>query len=288
LKSKRHRAKKRLGQNFLYDPAIARKIVDATGLGPGDTVVELGPGRGILTRELVARGVTLIALELDTVLADELREEFKEFAASKADSLTRAEILNEDFSKISLSGLLAARNFDRCTLVGNIPYYLTRDVLFSFLVEENEVIDAAYIMLQREVGERIVSAPGSRVYGITSVVLQSLYDVRAVTKVAPGSFTPRPKVASVVLEFKSPATPLLERHELGPFVSLIKNLFQQRRKTINNTLKAFYSLQDMALAGIETKTGIDLGSRPEDLTKEDFLRLSRKLTEIADGRTASG
>jgi 16S rRNA (adenine1518-N6/adenine1519-N6)-dimethyltransferase len=269
----------------LYDPAIARKILDATGLGPGDTVVELGPGRGILTRELVARGVRLVALEVDDELVQQLREEFVGIAASGADSLTRAEILNEDFSKISLSGLLAARNLDRCTLVGNIPYYLTRDVLFSYLVDENEVIDAAYIMLQKEVGDRIVSPPGSRVYGITSVVLQSVYDVRVVTKVAPGSFAPRPRVASVVLEFKPLLQPLLNPQELGPFVTLVKNLFQQRRKTISNTLKAFYSLQEPELTGIESDTGIDLGMRPEELSKEQFLSISRSLTGDANGRS---
>jgi 16S rRNA (adenine1518-N6/adenine1519-N6)-dimethyltransferase len=287
LKPKRHRAKKRLGQNFLYDPAIARKIVDATGLGPDDTVVELGPGRGILTRELVARGVRLIALELDETLVDELKAEFEEIAASEANSLTRAEILKEDFTKTPLSSLLAARNLDRCTLVGNIPYYLTRDVLFSFLVHENEVIAAAYIMLQKEVGERIVSPPGSRVYGITSVVLQSLYEVRVVTKVAPGSFAPRPKVASMVLEFKPLAEPLMKREELGPFVTLVKNLFQQRRKTIQNTIKAFYPLAEMALADIEANSGIDLGARPESLSKEDFLKLSRMLAGMTGGRTST-
>lgn len=287
MKPKRHRAKKRLGQNFLYDPAIARKILDASGLGPGDTVVELGPGHGILTRELVARGVRLIALEIDTALAEELIKEFESIAAREADSLTRAEILNEDFLSISLSGLLAARNLTRCTLVGNIPYHLTRDVLFSFLVDENDVIDGAYIMVQREVGERIVSPPGSRVYGITSVVLQSLYDVRVVTKVAPGSFTPRPKVASVVLEFKRLIYPLIERTELEPFVILVKSLFQQRRKTIQNTLKAFYSLREPQLADVEIRTEIDLGSRPEDLGKEEFLKLSKVLTGITNSRNPS-
>jgi 16S rRNA (adenine1518-N6/adenine1519-N6)-dimethyltransferase len=283
LNPKRHRAKKRLGQNFLYDPAIARKIVDATGVGPGDTVVELGPGHGILTRELVTRGVRLIALEVDEALVRQLREEFEGIAAGEANSLTRAEILNEDFTKTPLSGLLAARNLDRCTLVGNIPYYLTRDVLFSFLVYENPVIDAAYIMLQKEVGERIVSPPGSRVYGITSVVLQSLYDVRVVMKVAPGSFAPRPKVASVVLEFKPLVQPLLTPLELVPFLTLVKNLFQQRRKTISSTLRAFYSLREPELAGIESETGIDLGSRPEDLSKEQLLSICRFLAGIANG-----
>lgn len=265
----------------MYDPAIARKIVDATGLSTGDAVVELGAGRGILTRELAARGPRLIALELDADLAAELNDEFRGIAARETDFLTRAEILNEDFSKISLSGLLAARALDSCTLVGNIPYHLTRDVLFSFLVDENESIDAAYIMLQKEVGERIVSPPGSRTYGITSVVLQSLYDVKVVLKVAPGSFTPRPKVASVVLEFKPSEERMVTRDELTPFVTLVKNVFQQRRKTLNNTLKAFYSLSQTELDKIETETGIDLGSRPEKLGKEQFLCLLRMLVGSA-------
>jgi 16S rRNA (adenine1518-N6/adenine1519-N6)-dimethyltransferase len=278
LNPKRHRAKKRLGQNFLYDPAIARKIVDATSLKPGDVAVELGAGRGILTRELAARGTRLVALELDSDLASELKNEFEGIAASETDFLTRAEILNEDFTRISLSGLLAARALNRCTLLGNIPYNLTRDVLFSFLVRENEVIDAAYIMLQKEVGDRIVSPPGSRVYGITSVVLQSLYDVKIVMRVAPGSFSPRPKVASSVLEFKPLETPMMDRAELDPFVTLVKNVFQQRRKTIQNTLKSFYSLSQAELERIESESGIDLGLRPESLGKEEFLRLMRMLT----------
>jgi 16S rRNA (adenine1518-N6/adenine1519-N6)-dimethyltransferase len=285
LKPKRHRAKKSLGQNFLYDPAIARKIVNATGLGPEDTVVELGAGRGILTRELVARGSRVIALEVDKALADELSERFKGVAATETGFLTRAEILNEDFSKTSLSGLLAAHNTNKCTLVGNIPYYLTREVLFSFLVNENDKINAAYIMLQKEVGDRIVSPPGSKVYGITSVVLQSLYNVRVVTKVAPGSFTPRPKVASLVLGFEPLEVPILDPSELGPFIALVKNLFQQRRKTIRNTLKGFYKLPGDELAAIESDTGLDFGSRPESLSKEQFLTLSRRLERSSGGET---
>jgi 16S rRNA (adenine1518-N6/adenine1519-N6)-dimethyltransferase len=138
-------------------------------------------------------------------------------------------------------------------------------------------------MLQKEVGDRIVSPPGSKVYGITSVVLQSLYRVRVVTKVAPGSFTPRPKVASVVLGFEPLAAPVLEPTELGPFVALVKNLFQQRRKIIRNTLKAFYELPDEELAGIESDTGLDLGARPESLSKEKFLMLSRRLKKSSGG-----
>jgi 16S rRNA (adenine1518-N6/adenine1519-N6)-dimethyltransferase len=133
----------------------------------------------------------------------------------------------------------------------------------------------AVIMMQREVGDRIASGPGSRAYGIPSVVLQSFYDIRVVTKVAAGSFHPRPKVASIVLSFIPLARPLLSAQERGSFVLLVKNLFQQRRKTIHSTLRSFYKLPEETLVQIGEQTGIDLKARPETLSKEQFLLLSR-------------
>ena len=149
------------------------------------------------------------------------------------------------------------------------------------LVDEHDVLTGASIMIQREVGERIVSPPGSRVYGITSVVLQSLYDVATVMKVAPGSFVPRPRVSSIVLSFTPLAQPLLRPGELAPFKELVKNLFNQRRKTIQNTLRSFYRLSDEALSVIRENANVDLGQRPEQLAKETFLKLSRTLAEVS-------
>lgn len=280
MKRKRFRPKKRLGQNFLYDPAIAEKIVAAAGLEPGDVAVELGAGRGILTRALATREIQLIAMELDAPLVEALIGEFVENPGETVRA--RVEVVGADFTDVSLGDLLAARSLEHCMLVGNIPYYLTRDVLFDFLVGEHEVIDGAIIMVQKEVGDRIVSPPGSRVYGITSVVLQSLYAVTVVTKVAPGSFHPRPKVASVVLEFRPLRHALVEPEELAKFVALVKNVFQQRRKTIHNTLRSFYSLSEESLAEVHAATGIDLQLRPEALDKESFIALVRALAEVTD------
>jgi 16S rRNA (adenine1518-N6/adenine1519-N6)-dimethyltransferase len=277
LKKKAFRPKKRFGQNFLHDPAIANKIVDAAGLSPGQPVIELGAGKGFLTKPLADRGVRLIAVEVDDELYTELKSYFKTLEPQPGEVV---EILHEDFTKLSITGLLAARGFEGCVLIGNIPYNRTRDVLFSFLVDENEMIDAAYLMVQREVGERIVSPPGSRVYGITSVILQSLYDVRSVFRVAPGSFVPRPKVGSIVLEFKRLDEPLVGADEIKSFLSLVKNLFQQRRKTIHNTLKTFYTLTESELDGIRSATGIALENRPEALGKTEFLELSRVVSKV--------
>lgn len=276
MKRKSFRPKKSLGQNFLYDPAIARKIA-AAAVQPGDVVVELGAGKGILTRELARAGAHVIAVEVDRPLAIELE------AALGVEELTgpRPEIIHADFTELSLAGVLTSRGHERCKLVGNIPYYLTREVLFGFLVEEWKQIAGATIMMQREVGDRIVSPPGSRVYGITSVVLQTLYKVRAMMKVSPGSFTPRPKVASLVLGFEPHAKLVLEDDELRPFVELTKNVFQQRRKTLQKTLRSFYDLDETALAGIHAATGIDLGLRPEALGNAAFIDLLRALPEVS-------
>lgn len=285
MKQKTFRPKKRLGQNFLHDPAIAARIVEAASLAPGTAVIELGAGKGILTRPLAERGARLIAIELDRELHAELERCFAEARESACDSTrlpmrASVEVLSADFTKLSITELLASRGLERCILFGNIPYHLTRDVLFSFLVDEHEMIDAAYLMLQREVGERIVSPPGNRVYGITSVILQSLYAVRPLFRVGPGAFFPRPKVESIVVEFKHLEKAAVEPGELKGFVALVKNLFQQRRKTIHNTLKQFYTLSESELGDIEQTTGVSLEKRPEELGKDAFLDLSRTISKF--------
>ena len=271
----RFRPKKRFGQNFLHDRGTAVKIVDAAHVASGELVVELGPGHGVLTRHLAERGARLVALELDRVLVAELEAEFDLKLGTGSEARSRVEILSVDFTSVKLADLSRQRGHERCVLIGNIPYHITRHVLFDFLVEEYEHVTRAVIMMQREVGDRIASAPGSRVYGITSVVLQSLYDVKVVTKVAAGSFFPRPNVASIVLSFTPLARPLLLPAERPDFVRLVKNVFQQRRKTIHNTLRAFYELSDDALARISERTEIDLKSRPEMLSKEQFIAMAR-------------
>jgi 16S rRNA (adenine1518-N6/adenine1519-N6)-dimethyltransferase len=269
LKDGRFRPKKRFGQNFLHDRGVAAKIVEGARIGPDDIVVELGPGRGMLTRLLAERGARVVALELDRQLVEDLRAEFV--------GRPNVEVVGVDFTKVTLREVLEDREGRRCVLIGNIPYHLTRDVLFDFLVDEYQSIARAVIMMQREVGDRIASPPGSRVYGIPSVVLQSLYEIGVVTKVAAGAFHPRPRVSSIVLSFRPLARPLLAEAEIRPFITLVKNVFQQRRKTLHNTLRAFYALSESSLTRIQDETGIDLQSRPESLSKEAFLSLVRSL-----------
>ncbi|HET6348636.1 MAG TPA: 16S rRNA (adenine(1518)-N(6)/adenine(1519)-N(6))-dimethyltransferase RsmA [Candidatus Krumholzibacteria bacterium] len=278
----RFRPKKRFGQNFLHDRGTAVKIVDAARVAPDELVVELGPGHGVLTRLIAGSGAQLVAIELDRELVRELEAEFDMKDGAGADARRHVDVISADFTTVKLAELTHTRGYDRCVLIGNIPYHVTRHVLFDFLVEEYEHVSRAVIMMQREVGDRIASGPGSRVYGITSVVLQSLYDISVVTKVAPGSFFPRPNVASIVLSFTPLAQPVLPPAERKDFVRLVRNLFQQRRKTIHNTLRSFYQLTDDALAAIGERTGIDLKSRPEMLPKESFVELARAV--VAEGK----
>lgn len=277
MERKAFHPKKRFGQCFLYDPAIAGKILACVDLPPGQPVIELGAGKGILTRPLAASGARLVALEIDPELCTELADIA---GVPGGGSEAGVEILNVDFTKVSIRGLLASRGLESCMLIGNIPYNLTREVLFSFLVDEVEMLDGAVLMMQREVGERIVSPPGSRVYGITSVILQSLYDVRLLLRVSPGSFHPRPKVASVVLEFKPLSEPLVDPADMAGFSRLVRNVFQQRRKTIYNTIRSFYGVSGSELREMQRISGIDFGNRPEALSKEDFLRLWRAVDEV--------
>jgi 16S rRNA (adenine1518-N6/adenine1519-N6)-dimethyltransferase len=275
LNQGRFRPKKRFGQNFLHDRGTAVKIVASAHVAPGELVVELGSGHGVLTKLLAASGAHVVALELDRTLVAELEAEFDLKLDAGSEARRRVEVISADFTTVKLAELVKTRGYDRCVLIGNIPYHITRHVLFDFLVEEYEHVSRAVIMMQREVGDRIASAPGSRAYGIPSVVLQSFYEISVVTKVAAGSFFPRPKVASMVLSFTPLARPLVLPEHRRDFVLLVKNLFQQRRKTIHNTLRSFYELGEDALAKIGAETGIDLKLRPEMLSKEQFLLLAR-------------
>ena len=267
---------KRFGQHFLYDPAIAGRITDAAGLSREDAVVELGAGKGILTKPLAQACGRLIALEIDT----ELHKDLAGYFESSEPTLAKVEVLNVDFTDVSLTGLVTEAGYDRCVLIGNIPYHLTRNVLFSFLVDECEMIQSAYLMMQREVGERVASSSGSKTYGIPSVILQSLYSVRSLFKVRPGSFFPPPKVDSIVLEFKPLDEPLVPVEEFKSFKTLVKNVFQQRRKTLHNSIKAFYSVSVSELKQIGDLSGIDLQKRPEAVGKEGFLAITKALSAV--------
>jgi 16S rRNA (adenine1518-N6/adenine1519-N6)-dimethyltransferase len=235
-------AKARLGQNFLVDRNAARHIVDALGDLTHSTVIEIGPGRGALTRTLTERADRLIAVEVDEMLASELR------AAYIARS--NVEIVQANFLNIELRELLSRTprpEQRRAKVVGNIPYYITSDILLR-LLEQHELIETIVLMVQKEVADRLAAQPGSRDYGLLTVTAQLFSNVERLFTLPPGAFSPPPQVYSSVLRLRiAPKAPALQ---LNPkeFLAFSKLAFSQKRKTLFNNLRGRYQAEEIRRA----------------------------------------
>ncbi len=266
LKSQYPRPRRRFGQNFLHDPALAGRIADAARVAPGEVVVELGPGRGILTGALVERGARVVAIEIDTDLAERLEARWPG---------SEVEVIRGDLAAMRLEEIVAPRGLDRVTLVGNIPYNLTREVFFRYLVDGRRRVRHAVIMVQREVGERVAAPPGSRTYGVTSVLLQRLYRVRAVLRVGAGAFVPRPRVDSVVVAFEPREDAEMPDEAFERFRAVVRGVFGQRRKTMLNAVRRVAGLDEAGAREALERAGIAPQARPETLDDATFEALSR-------------
>ncbi|MDH3540765.1 MAG: 16S rRNA (adenine(1518)-N(6)/adenine(1519)-N(6))-dimethyltransferase RsmA [Acidimicrobiia bacterium] len=246
---------KRLGQNFLVDPNIIRKIVDLAAVGPGDRVLEVGAGTGTLTRALAATGAHVLAYEIDERLRPVLEEVL---VGSDTVEVRYADAASVQFTNESW------------TVVANLPYYLSTTLLLDWLRAGPEP-HRFVVMVQREVAERLAARPGSRVYGIPSVIARLYATPRLAFRVAGTVFYPRPEVASAVVE--------LVRHEPPPHAETAARLaaaaFGQRRKMLRRSLVGVVPAPQPVLAA----AGIDPRSRPEDLEVEQFLALA----EVVDG-----
>jgi 16S rRNA (adenine1518-N6/adenine1519-N6)-dimethyltransferase len=258
-----HRHKKSLGQHFLHETGVVERIIQAVSPRPGDHLVEIGPGAGALTLPLLERTGRLTAIEFDRDLIPRLTE------ASRA--LGELTLIQADVLSVDLTALAEGRTL---RMVGNLPYNLSSPILFHCL-DHLPVIADMHFMLQKEVVDRMAAAPGSKVYGRLSVMLQSVCEVTSLFKVPPGAFTPPPKVDSAVVRL----TPLpsgavrIDNPEL--FASVVRAAFGQRRKTLRNALSTV-----CAAAEIEA-CGIDPGARAETLSVDDFRRLANALHENA-------
>lgn len=264
---------KKLGQNFLINPHIAEKIVDLAGIGPDDTVVELGVGLGTLTAPLARRASQVIGIEIDAGIIS-----WQESEGNLADNvhLRHQDLLKADFPE------LADRCGGRLRIVANLPYSVSNPLLFK-LLDNREVMEWAVLMLQKEVGMRLVAQPPGKEYGILSVLYAGAADVRHLLDVGPGQFFPRPKVDSVVVKiifYPPPARVVnLPAHDSRLLKRIVKSAFGQRRKTLLNALSSSppAGLNKEALRGILTKAGIDPGIRAERLGVEDYVRLANEV-----------
>jgi 16S rRNA (adenine1518-N6/adenine1519-N6)-dimethyltransferase len=254
-------ARKSLGQHFLTDRRILGRIADALQLQGGETVMEIGPGRGALTDILADRAGRLVAVEVDRALAAMLRERY----ARRGHVL----IAEADVLQVSL-GELAAGPY---VLVGNVPYYITTPILFHAL--EQPRAERAVYLVQREVAERLTAAPGSKEYGALTVNVAAVARADMLFKVPAGAFSPPPKVESAVVRITPLAEPLVTRDEEEPLRKLVQGAFGMRRKQMRRVIRTLRSLGAEEADAVLATAGIDPEARPETLSVEQFVKLLR-------------
>lgn len=249
----RHRAKKSLGQNFLQDPNIARKIVDNLKISEADSIIEIGPGQGALTKFILeAEPESLTLVEKDRDLAPALEQEYPQ-----------AEVVLEDAMKFDWAGLDPDKNWK---IVGNLPYNVASKIMWDIAAQCNAT---CVFMVQHEVAQRVTSGPGSKKYGAISVWIQSFCRTVYLFKVPPTVFKPQPKVDSAVIKF-FPLPAEEKPSDIAGLAKLIKYCFQYRRKQLGKILKSFISDEVVEWA---EKEGRSLKDRPEALSPLQFQSL---------------
>ncbi len=258
-----------LGQNFLVDRNVVNRIIDLVAPRSGDHILEIGPGQGAMTRELVSSGASVVAVELDRRLAPLLA---KEFASHNNFAVVEADILDTD-----LQQLLGSRSTAPWKVAANLPYNISSQVLLKFL-ETPRLFSHLILMLQKEVGDRLAAPPACKEYGILTLFCRLHFDVTREFVVKPGAFHPVPKVDSVVLSFRPLAAPRADVGDERLFRQVVKASFSQRRKTLWNCLRSADLVADSErLAAILSTAGIDGGRRGETLTLDEFALLTRTL-----------
>lgn len=264
------RAKKAFGQNFLVDQSVLTRIVEAVEPAPEDAILEVGPGRGALTKLLVASGARFLAIEWDRDLLPILEAEFA--------GAPNAEIGHGDILRVDLRQILDTRGEGRkWKVAANLPYNISSQVLFKFL-ECCDLFERLVLMLQKEVGDRLVAPPACKDYGALTVLLRLHFDIRREFLVKPGAFRPVPKVDSCVLRFMPLSRPRVEVGDEELFRTVVKGAFLQRRKTLFNSLRSSgLDVTVEELQGALSRSGIDGVRRGETLSLEEFAALSREL-----------
>ena len=263
------RPRKSLGQHFLRDGNVARKIVSALDARPGQLLLEIGPGTGALTAHLVETGAELVLVELDSRAVEVLRS----VVGGSVGTVIEGDILATDL------GAIARRSPDgTMRVVGNIPYNITSPILFHIL-DSRRVITDATLMMQREVARRLVAGPGTKEYGILSVFTQFYARPRMRFDVRPQSFSPPPAVTSSVVHLEMRTRPLVEPLDEAGFRRMVRGVFSQRRKTLRNSLRTI--LGDR-VRGLPEE--LPLASRPEQLSVEELVALSDALVRHEAGR----
>lgn len=277
---KKVRPKKQLGQHFLTDQEVARRIADTVDACPGLPILEVGPGMGVLTQYLLTKDRLVKVVEIDTESVAYLHENMPQLADN---------ILEDDFLRMSLEKTFDGKPF---VLTGNYPYNISSQIFFKML-DYRDLIPCCTGMIQREVAQRMAAGPGSRTYGILSVLVQAWYSVEYLFTVDENVFCPPPKVKSAVIRLTRNDVTSLPCDE-NLFRRVVKTTFNQRRKTLRNNIRPLLSQLDLELQnkGIQPKDHAEWLSqdlftkRPEQLSVQEFIQLTQSLQkEMSEGET---
>ncbi len=254
------RAKKHLGQHFLTDENTAREISDSLSYSGYKNVLEIGPGMGVLTKYLLKKDINLQVIEIDWDSVTYLKENYPDL---------EGKILQQDFLKYDVQSIFDGEQF---AIIGNFPYNISTQIVFKTL-ENRESIPEFSGMFQKEVAQRIASPHGNKTYGILSVLAQAFYDISYLFTVPPSVFNPPPKVESGVIRLTRKENYSLPCDE-ALFFRVVKTAFQQRRKTLRNSLKIFQLPENLREDAI-------FGQRPEQLCTDRFIELTLKIQPYA-------
>lgn len=263
---------KALGQNFLVNPAVCPKMAALCGADKDVSVIEIGPGAGVLTAELAQVAQRVVAVELDRRLLPVLDETLRDFDNVK--------VINADAMTIDLHALIRDEfGGGRVVICANLPYYITSPVVMR-LLEERLPIEAVTVMVQKEAAERICAAPGTRASGAISAAVSYYAEPELLFRVSAGSFLPAPKVDSAVIRLNIRKEPPVQAADEKLFFRVVRAAFSQRRKTLSNSLSSGLSMPKAAVSELLTAAGIPSTARAEEMTLQQFADITAALAGV--------
>ncbi len=268
--------KKSLGQNFLIDANVIHKVLDKAAISPETAVIEVGPGIGSLTEQIAKRAGRVVAYEIDRRLIPVLEDTLAPYS--------NVDIINEDILEADIGAMIEGnlKDFKEIAVIANLPYYITTPILMNFLMQKLP-IDRYYVMMQKEVGERISAKPNTKAYGSLSIAIDYYTEAKIVQNVPKAVFMPAPNVDSIIVEMKARKTPKVLVEDEAAFFRLTKGAFVQRRKTIlNNYLILFEDgkKHKKEIGELLNRAGIEPVRRGESLSIEEFAAVYHKLNEF--------
>ena len=261
---------KKYGQNFLIDPNVLQRVIDAAGVAEDDCVLEIGPGIGTMTQLLAERAGKVVAVEIDRNLIPILEETLSPYP--------NVTVINEDILKLDVRELVSGQEGHPVKVVANLPYYITTPIIMS-LLESGAPLKSITVMVQREVAERMQAGPGTKEYGALSLAVQYYSEPEVVANVPPNCFIPRPNVGSAVIRLTRYGTPPVQAADAGKLFAIIRASFNQRRKTLANSLGNAPGLgvSRERVAQVLEEMGLPAMVRGEALTLTQFAALSDRL-----------